>query len=61
MKTFEAFNEQFNLNPDKYVKDKDSVENPITCDELRNDIYENFKKEQKLKELIPEAVVVSMF
>lgn len=61
VKTFEAFGEQFNLNPDKYVKDKDSVENPISCDELRNDIYENLKKEQKLMELIPESVVVSMF
>jgi len=28
---------------------------------LRADIYENLKKEQQLKELIPESVVVSMF
>ena len=61
VKTFEAFGDQFNLNPDKYVKEKDSVENPISCDDLRTDIYENIKKEQQMKELIPESVVVSMF
>jgi len=43
------------------VKEKDSVENPISCDELRADIYDNLKKEQQLKEMIPESVVVSMF
>ena len=45
VKTFEAFGDQFNLNPDKYVKDKDTVENPISPEELRQDIYENLKKE----------------
>jgi len=43
------------------VKELDNAENPITAQELRADIYENLKKEQQIKELIPKTVNVSMF
>jgi len=61
VKTFSAFEKENALNPDKYVKELDSVENPRTPAELRADIYENMKKEEQIKALIPESVVVSMF
>jgi dynein heavy chain len=61
VKTFAAFEKENALNPDKYVKEKDNLENPCTPQELRADIYENMKKEEQIKQLIPESVNVSMF
>lgn len=61
VQTFSAFAKENALNPDKYVKELDSVETPKTPAELRADIYENLKKEEQLKALIPETVAVSMF
>jgi dynein heavy chain len=61
VQTFQAFEKENALNPDKYVKEKDSLENPTTPQELRADIYENMKKEEQIKSLIPESVCVSMF
>lgn len=46
VQTFEAFAKENALNPDKYVKELDSVEAPRTPAELRADIYENMKKEE---------------
>lgn len=59
--TFAAFDKENALNPDKYVKELDSVDNPRTAQELRADIYENMKKEEQIKALIPDSVNVSMF
>jgi len=39
----------------------DTLENPCSPAELRADIYENMKKEEQIKQLIPENVNVSMF
>lgn len=61
VQTFSAFDKENALNPDKYVKELDSVENPRTPQELRADIYENMKKEEQIKALIPDSVNVSMF
>lgn len=61
VQTFSAFDKENSLNPDKYVKELDSLENPRTPQELRADIYENMKKEEQIKALIPESVCVSMF
>lgn len=59
--TFDAFEKENILNPDKYVKEIDTIENPVTPQELKADIYNNLKKEEQIKSLIPEAVNVSMF
>lgn len=61
VQTFAAFDKENALNPDKYVKELDSVEAPKSPQELRADIYENMKKEEQIKNLIPESVNVSMF
>lgn len=61
VQTFAAFDKENALNPDKYVKELDSVETPKTPQELRADIYDNMKKEEQIRELIPESVSVSMF
>jgi dynein heavy chain len=61
VQTFSAFNKENLLNPDKYVKELDSIENPKSPAELRADIYDNMKKEEQIRELIPESVAVSMF
>jgi dynein heavy chain len=61
VQTFSAFGKENALNPDKYVKELDSVENPKSPQELRADIYDNMKKEEQIKNLIPESVSVSMF
>lgn len=61
VQTFAAFDKENALNPDKYVKELDSVDNPRTPQELRADIYENMKKEEQIKALIPDSVNVSMF
>lgn len=61
VKTFSAFEKENALNPDKYVKEIDTIENPKPPIELRADIYENMKKEEQIKALIPESVQVGMF
>lgn len=61
VQTFSAFQKENLLNPDKYVKELDSIENPKSPAELRADIYDNMKKEEQIRELIPESVAVSMF
>ena len=45
VKTFAAFEREKELNPDKYVKELDNADNPISAQELRADIYENLKKD----------------
>jgi len=61
VKTFTKFEEENKLNPDKYVKSLDEGENPITAEGLRQNIYEHRQEEQRLKDEIPENIVVSIF
>jgi hypothetical protein len=43
------------------MKEFDTVENPRTAAEIRADAYDNLKKAEQIKQLIPETVTVSMF
>lgn len=61
VETFAAFQEQNDLNQDKYVANLDEGETPITPEELRVDIDRQIKKEEELKARLPATVVVSMF
>jgi dynein heavy chain len=61
VKTFGKFESENKLNPDKYVKSLDEGENQITAEGLRNDIQEHRKEESRLKDEIPESIVVSIF
>ena len=59
--TFAVFKEEFELDPPKYVAALDEGENPITPEELKEDIIRNRQKEEDLKQAIPEHVIVGMF
>lgn len=61
MKTFAKFEGENKLNPDRYVKGLDEGENQITAEGLRNDTQEHRKEEARLKDEIPESIVVSIF
>ena len=61
VKTFTKFEGENKLNPDRYVKSLDEGEQPISAEGLKNDIQEHRKEEQRLKEEIPEHIVVSIF
>ena len=61
VKKFDKFEEENKLNPDKYVKLLDDRETPITAEELRQDIQEHKKEEDRLKDEIPDQVTVSIF
>lgn len=61
VETFSAFEEEFSLNPDKYVQGLDAGDTPISPEELRADIFAMKQKEEELKNKIPEAVIVNMF
>jgi hypothetical protein len=61
VKTFNKFDKESGLNPDKYVKSKEEGDNALTAEGLRYDIYEHRKEEERLKKDIPESIVVSIF
>jgi len=61
VKTFAKFESENKLNPDQYVRSLDAGENQITPEALKNDIAEHRKEEQRLKEEIPESIIVSIF
>jgi hypothetical protein len=62
VKTFSKFENENKLNPDKFVKELDKEgEGGITAEGLRKDIQEHRKEEQRLKDEIPENIVVSIF
>mmetsp|Transcript_4719 Transcript_4719/g.3259 ORF Transcript_4719/g.3259 Transcript_4719/m.3259 type:complete len:115 (+) Transcript_4719:1026-1370(+) len=61
VQTFAAFEYENSLNPDKYVKDLDNPEAPISPDELRADIERKKEAEEILRSKIPEEICVSMF
>jgi hypothetical protein len=41
VETFGQFEEEFQLQPDKYVKELDEGETPVDAEALRADIYRN--------------------
>jgi hypothetical protein len=45
VKTFNKFEGENKLNPDKFVRSLDEGENQITAEGLRADIYEHRKEE----------------
>lgn len=61
VKTFSKFEGENKLNPDKFVKELDSGENQIGAEGLKNDIEQHRLEEQRLKEEIPESIIVSIF
>ena len=61
LKTFGGFDGENKLNPDRYVRTLDEVEGGISAEGLKNDIEEHRKEEQRLKEEIPESIIVSIF
>lgn len=61
VQTFAAFEYENSLNPDKYLKELDAGETPISPDELRADIEKKKEAERILKSKIPEEINVSMF
>ena len=54
VETFAQFEEEWKLNPDKYVKELDDEDAPVDAEALRADIYRNRQLEEELKEKIPE-------
>lgn len=61
VQTFNQFEAENRLNPDKYVKELDERDDPIDADGLRADIYRIRELEEDLKLRIPEYVTVSVF
>lgn len=61
VKTFSKFEGENKLNPDKYVRALDEGETSITAEALKLDIEEHKKEEQRLKDEIPEMIIVSIF
>lgn len=61
VQTFAKFEEENKLNPDRYVRSKDEGDTPITAEALKLDIEAHRKEEERLKEEIPESIVVSIF
>ena len=61
VKTFEEFKEVNQENPDKYMRSLDEGETPATAQALRADIDRMKEKEQKIGELIPDHINVSIF
>mmetsp|Transcript_20736 Transcript_20736/g.31903 ORF Transcript_20736/g.31903 Transcript_20736/m.31903 type:complete len:452 (-) Transcript_20736:2401-3756(-) len=61
VETFKQFEEEYKLNPEKYVNDLDEGDDAVDAEQLRADIYKNRQMEDRLKERIPESVTVSIF
>ena len=61
VKTFSKFEGENKLNPDKYVKSLDEGDNPIGAEGLRIDIQEKRKEEERVKNDIPESIIVNIF
>jgi len=49
VKTFDQFEGENKLNPDRYVRSLDEGEHPITAQALREDIYAKREEEERLK------------
>ena len=57
-------NTEYKLNVDAYIKEKDpdaEEGDPPEIDELKKDVVYHIEQENKLKDEIPESVIVSMF
>lgn len=61
VKTFQKFEGENKLNPDRFVKSLDEGDTPITAEGLKNDMNEHRKEENRLRKEIPEFVNVSIF
>ena len=64
VETYRAFEEENNLDPDKYVArftEEGDGKTPATPQEIRNDIFRQIENEEKLLERIPMEIQVSMF
>lgn len=61
VKTFQKFEGENKLNPDRFVKSLDEGDTPITAEGLKNDMNEHRKEEERLRREIPEFVNVSIF
>lgn len=62
--TFKAFQEEYKLDPDKLIAELDDPENPpdaAAVTQLQKDVNFHRQEAERLKELIPETKVVSMF
>ena len=49
VKTFQQFEQENKLNPDRYVKIFDDPEKPMTAEDIKNDIQEHRMEEERLK------------
>lgn len=61
VKTFNSFEKENKLNPDRYVKSLDEGDQPITAEALKEDIVAHREEEDRLRKEIPEFVNVSIF
>lgn len=61
LETYRKYEDQYKLNPEEVIKAMDDEENPVDIDAIRKDVYFHMEEEKRLKEEIPEFVIVSMF
>lgn len=62
--TFKAFQEEYKLDPEKLIAELDDPENPpdaAQVTQLQKDVDRHRAEAERLRELIPETKVVSMF
>lgn len=61
LETFSIFAENSRLNPEKHVRNFDNFDNYASVDEIKADITKHQQEAKRLKELIPESVIISYF
>ena len=61
MELFEKFKEILLFNPDKIAKGIEDEEPPREIDDIRSSILEYMKKEEEVRNMLPDKVQVSIF
>jgi hypothetical protein len=59
--TFSAYEEETQLNPEKYVRGLDDFENPASVDEIKSDITKHMEEEKRIDGEIPDSLIISFF
>lgn len=61
MKTYSRYDKEYKLDPISYIKKLDDDENPPEIDFLKKDVTTHQKEAEKLKNEIPDEIIVSIF